>query len=54
MTVILTFDEVDGKTNYTSRVRHWSVADREAHEKMGFHVGWPMCAEQLAELVARI
>jgi uncharacterized protein YndB with AHSA1/START domain len=54
MTVILTFDDVDGKTNYTARVRHWSVADREAHEKMGFHVGWPICAEQLAALVTRI
>ena len=26
-----------GKTRYTARVRHWTVADREAHEKMGFH-----------------
>ena len=54
MTVILTFDEVDGKTGYTARVRHWTVADREAHENMGFHVGWPICTEQLAALVARI
>jgi uncharacterized protein YndB with AHSA1/START domain len=52
MTVILTFEDLDGKTRYTARVRHWSDADREAHEKMGFHVGWPMCAEQLAEVVA--
>jgi len=52
MTVILTFEEVDGKTRYTARVRHWTEADREAHEKMGFHVGWPICAEQLAALVA--
>ncbi len=51
MTVILTFEEVGGKTNYTARVRHWSDADREAHEKMGFHVGWPLCAEQLASVV---
>jgi uncharacterized protein YndB with AHSA1/START domain len=54
MTVILTFEEVDGKTRYTARVRHWTEADREAHEKMGFHVGWPICTEQLAALVARI
>jgi uncharacterized protein YndB with AHSA1/START domain len=54
MTVILTFDEVDGKTEYTARVRHWTVADRESHENMGFHVGWPICTEQLAALVARI
>jgi uncharacterized protein YndB with AHSA1/START domain len=53
MTVILTFEEVDGKTNYTARVRHWSEADREAHEKMGFHEGWKLCAEQLADLVEK-
>ena len=52
MTVILTFDEVDGGTQYTARVRHWTLADREQHEQMGFHVGWPICAEQLAALVS--
>jgi uncharacterized protein YndB with AHSA1/START domain len=52
MTVILTFDDLgDGRTKYTARVRHWSVADREAHEKMGFHGGWALCTEQLAALV---
>ena len=40
MTVILTFEDEGGKTRYTARVRHWTVADREAHEKMGFHQGW--------------
>ncbi|MFN8392162.1 MAG: SRPBCC family protein [Bdellovibrionota bacterium] len=51
MTVVVTFDDLGGKTKYTARVRHWSVADREAHEKMGFHEGWAVCAEQLASLV---
>jgi uncharacterized protein YndB with AHSA1/START domain len=51
MTVILTFEDQGGKTKYTARVRHWSAADREAHEKMGFHTGWAQCAEQLAALV---
>ena len=37
MTAILTFEDMDGKTRYTARVLHWTVADREAHEKMGFH-----------------
>jgi uncharacterized protein YndB with AHSA1/START domain len=37
MTVVLTFEDVDGKTNYTALARHWSAADRETHEKMGFH-----------------
>ena len=48
MTAVLTFEEAGpGKTLYTARVRHWSVADREAHEKMGFHEGWGQCATQL-------
>ena len=54
MTVILTFEDEGGKTRYTARVRHWTVEDREAHEKMGFHQGWGLCADQLAALVARL
>jgi uncharacterized protein YndB with AHSA1/START domain len=54
MTLILTFENVAGKTRYTARVRHWSVADREAHEKMGFHEGWGQCTDQLAALVAKL
>jgi uncharacterized protein YndB with AHSA1/START domain len=53
MTVILTFEEEGGKTRYTARVRHWSTADREAHEQMGFHEGWGQCADQLEALVTR-
>jgi uncharacterized protein YndB with AHSA1/START domain len=51
MTVILTFEDEAGKTRYTALVRHWTVADREAHEQMGFHVGWGMCTDQLEALV---
>jgi uncharacterized protein YndB with AHSA1/START domain len=51
MTVVLTFENQGGKTNYTARVMHWNLTDREAHEKMGFHEGWAICAEQLAALV---
>jgi uncharacterized protein YndB with AHSA1/START domain len=54
MTVILTFDEHGGKTKYTARVLHWSVADRETHEKMGFHAGWGQCADQLVALVSKL
>ena len=54
MTLILTFEDEDGKTRYTARVRHWSVADREAHEKMGFHEGWGLCTDQLEALVEKI
>jgi uncharacterized protein YndB with AHSA1/START domain len=54
MTLILTFEDEGGKTRYTARVRHWTVADREAHEKMGFHGGWSLCTDQLEALVAKI
>lgn len=54
MTLILTFEDLGGKTRYTARVLHWSVADRERHEQMGFHQGWGQCADQLAELLRRI
>ncbi|MET0496941.1 MAG: SRPBCC family protein [Steroidobacteraceae bacterium] len=54
MTGVLTFENHSGKTKYTARVRHWTVADREAHEKMGFYEGWGKCTDQLAALVARI
>jgi uncharacterized protein YndB with AHSA1/START domain len=54
MTVVLTFEDEGGKTRYTARVRHWTVADREAHEKMGFHQGWGQCADQLEALVAKL
>ena len=54
MTLILTFEDEGGKTRYTARARHWTAADREAHEKMGFHQGWGICTDQLTALVARI
>jgi len=54
MTLILTFEDEGGKTRYTARVRHWTLADREAHEKMGFHEGWGLCTDQLEALVAKI
>jgi len=54
MTAIVTFEDEGGKTRYTARALHWTVEDREAHEKMGFHEGWGQCADQLAALAARI
>jgi uncharacterized protein YndB with AHSA1/START domain len=54
MTVVLTFEDLGGKTKYTARVLHWTVADRQMHEKMGFHEGWGRCADQLAALAASI
>ena len=55
MTAIITFDDLgDGKTRFTARVRHWTVEDRDEHEKMGFNAGWGQCADQLAELLKTI
>ena len=55
MTLILTFDDLGGgNTRYTATARHWSEADRESHEKMGFHDGWARATDQLAELAARL
>jgi uncharacterized protein YndB with AHSA1/START domain len=55
MTAVLTFEDKTGPggpaTRYTARVLHWTAADRDAHEKMGFHAGWGQCTDQLAELV---
>ena len=54
MTLVLTFDDLgDRRTRYTARALHWTAADREAHEKMGFHEGWGQCADQLAALLGR-
>jgi len=46
--------EEGGKTQYTARVRHWTVVDRETHEGMGFHEDWRRSADQLAALVAKL
>ena len=55
MTVTLTFDELgSGRTHYTARVSHWSVADREQHEQMGFRQNWQAMTEELAALVAKL
>lgn len=54
MLAIITFENENGKTRYTARARHWTVADREEHEKMGFHEGWGVCADQLAALAAKL
>ncbi len=53
MTAIITFADEAGQTRYTARVLHWTVADREAHEKMGFHEGWGQATDQLTALVKK-
>jgi uncharacterized protein YndB with AHSA1/START domain len=54
MTLVLSFENEGGKTRYVARALHWTVEDREAHERMGFHEGWGQCADQLAALVAKL
>lgn len=52
MTVIITLADEGAGTRYIARACHWSVEDRKAHEAMGFHEGWGICARQLEELAA--
>ncbi|WP_332772862.1 SRPBCC family protein [Phenylobacterium sp.] len=55
MVATVTFEGLGGgKTRYTATARHWTVADRETHEQMGFHEGWGICADQLAALAATL
>jgi uncharacterized protein YndB with AHSA1/START domain len=50
MTAIVTFkDAGNGKTAYKAVALHKNEADRETHEKMGFHEGWGTVAGQLEE-----
>ncbi len=54
-TGILTFEDLgNGKTKYTARARHWTVADCQAHEKMGFYQGWGIATTQLEALAGKI
>jgi uncharacterized protein YndB with AHSA1/START domain len=43
-------DAPGGGTLYKAVARHWSVEDRDSHEKMGFHEGWGKAADQLEAL----
>ncbi len=53
-TGVLTFEDEDGKTRYTARARHWTVEDCIAHENMGFHKGWDIATDQLAEIASTL
>ncbi len=54
MTGILTFEPEGSGTRYTAVVRHWTAADREQHEAMGFHQGWGIATDQLAAVAASL
>lgn len=50
LTVVVTFaDAGGGKTAYKAVALHKDAADRETHEKMGFHEGWGTVADQLGD-----
>jgi uncharacterized protein YndB with AHSA1/START domain len=54
-TAITTFEALPGgKTRYTARARHWTVANRERHEKMGFHQGWGESLDRLVALATAV
>ncbi|WP_105384225.1 SRPBCC family protein [Neorhizobium alkalisoli] len=51
MTAIVEFDDLgNGRTRYTATALHWTEEDRKAHEQMGFHEGWGIVADQLAQI----
>lgn len=53
-TAITTFEEIPGgRTNYTARAVHWTIANREKHEKMGFHQGWGESLDRLVAIAIR-
>jgi uncharacterized protein YndB with AHSA1/START domain len=50
MTAVVTFEDAgNGTTSYRAVALHANEADREKHEKMGFHEGWGTVATQLEE-----
>lgn len=54
MVATITFTAQGTKTLYKAVVQHWSIADREEHEKMGFHEGWSIATDQLVNLAASL
>lgn len=55
MTAVISFaDAGGGKTHYKAVSLHKDAADKEAHEKMGFHEGWGTVAGQLEEFAKEL
>lgn len=51
LTAVITMkDHTDG-TEYTATAMHRNRADRDEHDRLGFHDGWGTVTRQLAELV---
>jgi uncharacterized protein YndB with AHSA1/START domain len=53
MLAIATFEEHEGKTKLTARALHYTDANRDKHEQMGFHKGWGEMLERLEAHVAK-
>ena len=47
-------DSPGGGTHYLARALHWSQADMQQHEAMGFHEGWAAATRQLEALAATL
>lgn len=47
MTAVFSFEPQGDGTLYVARAMHPDEATRDRHEKMGFHEGWGICADQL-------
>lgn len=54
LTVVVNFEPEGNGARYTAIARHWTKADREAHEQMGFEQGWGAATDQLAALAATL
>ena len=55
MTAIMSLaDAGGGRTLYRAVALHKDAADRDTHEKMGFHDGWGTCAAQLEEVAQEL
>ena len=50
MTGIITMEAVEAGTRYRAQVLHATPEDRQKHLDMGFHEGWGIATDQLAEL----
>jgi uncharacterized protein YndB with AHSA1/START domain len=53
-TAILTLESHGRGTKYTARALHKDKADRDTHDKMGFHTGWGKCFDQLADVAKKL
>lgn len=47
---VLPEDAGDGRIRYTANATHWDEKALKEHERMGFHEGWGMAADQLEAL----